>query len=83
MRFDQLPPAAVHKTDKPAMREAIRLLRAADIDVRRPRNNAHQLKLDERTSYYPSRGTFYIDGADRAEPESGLAALKAWITKHS
>jgi hypothetical protein len=82
VKFHQLPLAVTRETDKPAMREAIDLLNAAAIDARRPLNSDHQLKLDEHTSYYPSRGTFYIDGADGAEPERGLAALKDWIAKH-
>lgn len=83
MKFQQLPAAIALPTDTPEMREAIAILRAADIDVRRPGKSRHQLKLDEQTNYYPSRGTFYRDGADGASPERGLPALKAWIAEHS
>lgn len=83
MKFHQLPAAVALPTDTPEMRVAIALLKAADIDVRRPGKSCHQLKLDERTNYYPSKGTFYIDGANGASRERGLAALKAWIAEHS
>lgn len=83
MKFRQLPPAVARPTDTPEMRVAIALLKAADIDVRRPAKSSHQLKLDEQTNYYPSRGTFYRDGADGASPQRGLPALKAWIPKLS
>ncbi len=83
MKFHQLPAAVAQPSDTPEMRIAIGLLKAADIDVRRPANSRHQLKLDEHTNYYPSRGTFYRDGADGASPQRGLPALKAWIAEHS
>jgi hypothetical protein len=81
VKFHKLPPAVALGTDKPAMREAITLLTAAGVDVRRPMNSRGQLKLDQHTSYYPSRGTFYVDGEDGASPERGVDALKAWIEK--
>jgi hypothetical protein len=83
VKFHQLPAAVAQPTDTPEMRTAIALLKAADIDVRRPGKSRHQLKLDERTNYYPSKGTFYIDGTDGASPQRGLPALKAWIAEHS
>lgn len=82
MKFRQLPAAVALPDDTPEMREAIDLLSSAHIDVRRPGKSRHQLKLDERLNYYPSKGTFYIDGAEGPLPERGLPALKAWIAEH-
>jgi hypothetical protein len=52
----------------------LRLL-AAGIDVRRPVNSEHQLKVTERISYYPGKGTIYSDGAPAPYSETGLEAL--------
>jgi hypothetical protein len=77
MKFEKLPRAKIISTDRPSMQKAIKFLLKNQIDVRRP--SAHQLKLDETTSYYPSKGTLFIDGEDQAWAERGQAALDIWL----
>lgn len=79
MSFRKLPQAEIRDEDGTAMVEAIEQLRAAGVDVRRPLGNAHQLKVNETTSYYPSRQSIYIDGETGLRPERGLAALFALL----
>jgi hypothetical protein len=79
MKFDQLPKAEIRATDTAAMREAIAFLTAQGVDVRRPSKSAYQLKLDATTSFYPGKGTLFIDGDQCAWPETGEAALKKWL----
>ncbi|GGJ36153.1 hypothetical protein CDQ92_10700 [Sphingopyxis bauzanensis] len=83
MRFQKMPKAEARPNDTPAMREAIDLLIEKGIDVRRPANSDHQLKLDGQTSYFPTKGTLYIDGEQQARPERGLQALEKWIAQHA
>ncbi len=79
MRFSRLPPAEIRPNDPPAMRAAITYLIEQGVDVRRPPKSDFQLKLDENTNYYPSKGTLFVDGDAAPLPETGQAALKAWI----
>lgn len=81
MKFHKMPKAEVRPNDTPAMREAIALLNLKGIDVRRPAKHDYQLKLDEQTSYYPDKGTLFIDRERRARPESGRQALETWIAQ--
>jgi len=59
------------------MVEAITMLESAGIDARRPSD--WQLKLDRHTSYYPDKGTLFVDREARQRPEGGMLALKQWI----
>lgn len=79
MRFSRLPPAEIRPNDPPAMRAAITFLIEQGVDVRRPPKSDFQLKLDEKTNYYPSKGTLFVDRAAAPWPETGQAALEAWI----
>lgn len=83
MKFHKMPKAEARPNDTPAMCEAIDLLIEKGIDVRRPANNDYQLKLDWQTSYYPGKGSLFIDGEQQARPERGLQALEIWIARHS
>lgn len=80
MKFQFMPEATIDSDDPEEMREAIRLLDEAGINVKKP--SPCQLKLDERTSYYPRSGTLLEDGK-RAHPQRGIAVLRAWIRKQS
>ena len=75
MNFYSLPKARARTGDHPRMADAIERLLAAGVDVRRPVNSEHQLKVDERISYYPGKGTIYHDGAPAPRSERGLEAL--------
>lgn len=79
MRFSRLPKAEIRLNDPPAMRTAITFLIQQGVDVRRPPKSDFQLKLDENTNYYPSKGTLFVDGDAAPWPETGQAALEAWI----
>lgn len=79
MRYSQMPLAAVVPQDDPAMIEAITTLTAAGIDVRRPANSLHQLKVSPLISYYPGRQTIVADGEPTARPQRGLAALLIFL----
>ena len=79
MNFHKMPKAQVRPNDPPAMRQAIEFLDSNGIDARRPVNSDHQLKLDERTSYYPSRGTLFVDREAQAWTERGSEALEKWV----
>jgi len=72
-----MPSAEAQPGDDPKMIDAIRTLAAVGIDVRRPVNNDHQLKVNPSTSYYPGRGTIVIDGEPGALRQRGLGALLA------
>ncbi len=76
-----LPKAAPRAGDHPAMIKAIEALLQAGVDVRRPANAESQLKVDETTSYYPGRGTIFVDGDKGALPKRGLDALFAHLGK--
>ena len=75
MKYHQLPIASGRAGDDPAMTDAIRALMMAGIDVRRPDKTPYQLKVSETISYYPVKGTIFIDGTDGALPQRGLQAL--------
>ena len=75
MKYYQLPIASGRAGDEPAMTDAIRALMLAGIDVRRPDKTPYQLKVTETISYYPAKGTIFIDGATGALPQRGLQAL--------
>ena len=79
MKYYQLPKAIEQADDAPAMADAIRALKLAGIDVRRPNNTPYQLKVTATISYYPVRGTIFIDGAVGALPQRGLQALLALL----
>lgn len=83
MRFNLLPKAEIRPNDPPAMRAAITFLIDQGVDVRRPPKSAFQLKLDEKTNYYPGKGTLFVDGDAAPWPETGQAALEAWIACRS
>lgn len=75
MKYYQLPIATDRTDDDPAMADAIRALMLAGIDVRRPDRTPYQLKVSETISYYPAKGTIFIDGTAGALPQRGLQAL--------
>ena len=75
MKYYQLPIAIGRVGDDPAMTDGIRALMLAGIDVRRPDKTPYQLKVSETISYYPAKGTIFIDGTDGALPQHGLQAL--------
>lgn len=62
--------------DKAAMIYAITALQEAGIQFMRP--TLHQLKIGP-WNFYPIRGTIFHDGCEKAERESGVAALIARI----
>ena len=74
-----MPIAAEREGDSPAMAEALRRLIEAGIDVRRPINHKHQLKVNSSTSYYPARGTIFIDDEPAALEQRGLCALLEYL----
>jgi hypothetical protein len=63
-----------HKSD-PTFAEAEAWLRARRISSRR--TSRYQLKIGRTISYYPHKGTIFVDGEDEARPHTGLAALEA------
>ena len=75
MKYYQLPIAVERADDDPAMTDAIRALMLAGIDVRRPDKTPYQLKVSETISYYPAKGTIFVDGTAAALPHRGLQAL--------
>ena len=75
MNYYQLPVAVERADDDPVMTDAIRALMIAGIDVRRPDKTSYQLKVSETISYYPAKGTIYIDGTAGALPQRGLEAI--------
>ena len=79
MKYYQLPIAVGRTGDDPAMADAIRALMLAGIDVRRPDKTPYQLKVSETVSYYPAKGTIFIDGTDGALPQRGLQALLSFL----
>lgn len=78
-RFDRLPIAEIRNGDRPKMVEAITRLKQERIDVRRPANIDHQLKVTERISFYPGKGTIFVDGTSGAHERRGLEALLALV----
>lgn len=79
MKYGQMPPAEVRPGDAPKMIRAIEVLTAAGIDVRRPPNSDHQLKVSASVSYYPGRETILVDGEPAARRARGLAAVIAFL----
>lgn len=79
MKFHLLPKAEIRPNDTAAMRAAITLLTQQGVDARRPAKSDYQLKLDEVTNFYPSKGTLFVDGDPCAWPETGQAALEKWL----
>lgn len=74
-KFQKLPTAEVRKGDHPKMIEAIQRLKREKIDVRRPLNANFQLKVAEEISFYPGKGTIFVDGTDGAHERRGLEAV--------
>jgi hypothetical protein len=54
--------------------EAMDWLRKRNIPFRR--TSSYQLKIGSRVSYYPGKGTIYLDNETTARPETGLDALE-------
>lgn len=79
MKFYKMPKATIRSDDPAFVRNDIKFLLDHGIDVRRPNEKLIQLKLDEHTSYYPGKGTIYVDREPKARPQRGRAGLKAWI----
>lgn len=75
MRYGRMPAAAARPGDDPKMIDAILALAAAGIDVRRPPDSDHQLKVSPSVNYYTGRGTIVIDGEPAARRQRGLASL--------
>ena len=63
-----------HKPD-PTFATAEAWLHARRISSRR--TSRYQLKIGPTISYYPNKGTVFVDGEDEARPHTGLAALEA------
>ena len=40
------------------------------------RTSRYQLKIGPTISYYPNKGTVFVDGEDQARPHTGLPALE-------
>ena len=80
MKYYQLPIASGRAGDDQAMTDAIRALMLAGIDVRRPDKTPYQLKVTETISYYPAKGTIFVDGTAGALPQRGLQALLSLLT---
>jgi hypothetical protein len=55
------------------MAEALAWLRTRGLRVKQP--TPFQIKVAD-VSYYPERGTIFVDGEKRRRPETGLAALE-------
>jgi len=63
-----------------SMEEAEEYLRR--IGVRYTRCQENQLKFDQGISYWPRKGTIYIDGAEKADNERGPEHLLEVLRKH-
>ena len=59
----------------PHFTEAEAWLRDRNISSRR--TSRYQLKIGRRVSFYPNKGTIFVDGEDEARERTGLAALEA------
>ncbi|MBC9032691.1 hypothetical protein IAG41_09830 [Sphingomonas sp. JC676] len=77
MRYELMEVARHREADAPATTAAIAALLAAGYDVRRPANNAHQLKVTASLSYYPTTGVLFVDGHAKPLEPRGLEALFA------
>jgi hypothetical protein len=63
----------IHKPD-PTFAAAEAWLGARRISSRR--TSRYQLKIGPTISYYPNKGTVFVDGEDEARPDTGLHALE-------
>jgi hypothetical protein len=41
------------------------------------KKRSNQIKIGRRVSYYPGRGSIFVDGESKCREETGLAALRA------
>lgn len=80
MRYGRMPAAAVRSDDDPKMIDAILALASAGVDVRRPPDSNHQLKVSPSINFYPGRGTIVVDGEPAARRQRGLASLIELLT---
>jgi hypothetical protein len=64
--------------DTPAMKVAVKTLRANNVDFFRP--SANQLKVEGKFNFYPNTGSINYDQQSRL-PESGLEALLTLVRK--
>ena len=62
-----------HKPD-PTFAAAEAWLRTRRISSRR--TSRYQLKIGPTISYYPNKGTIFVDREDTARPDTGLRALE-------
>ena len=69
-------------TDKPDphFTEAEAWLRDRNISSRR--TSKYQLKIGRRVSFYPNKGTIFVDGEEGARPNTGLGALEEVLREH-
>lgn len=81
-KFDKMPFAVSRPGDSPEMLLAIRALDDANIEIRRPENNPYQLKASPTVSYYPSKGTIYVDGDPAPLSSRGVEALVNYLGLH-
>jgi len=70
-RTSSLP--LINPNDAPEMKQAIDMLEKLGVAFRRP--TRWQLKVG-RISFYPQKGTIFIDDDTQALPEGGLEALR-------
>ncbi len=61
------------QSTSPAMAEAQAWLCVRDVPYR-PLTR-YQLKIGKRVSYYPTKGTTFVDGEEGARPRTGLRGL--------
>jgi hypothetical protein len=71
-------PAAMPSPVDPAMTEALRWALKRGLRVNRP--TPFQIKIDD-VSYYPGKGTIFVDGETRRRRETGLDALERLLIK--
>jgi hypothetical protein len=62
-----------HKSD-PTFDAAVAWLRTHHLPFRQV--TRYQFKIGRSVSYYPHRGTVFVDGEDAAREQTGLAALE-------
>jgi hypothetical protein len=63
-----------HNPD-PTFAAAVAWLRTHNLPCRQV--TRYQLKIGRSVSFYPHRGTIFVDGEDEARERTGLAALEA------
>lgn len=78
-KFEKMPYAEFRPGDSPEMLRALSALEEANVDIRRPENNPYQLKVSPTVSFYPSRGTIYVDGEPAPLAGRGLEALLNYL----